>query len=80
MSSKYEKATDKAVVERTKQKRKKKSGGVVNRLITVIAVLVLLVAGGICVKYFHDIYESKKQAQNIADLTTQPMIFTFLSS
>jgi len=72
MSSKYEKATDKAVVERTKQKRKKKSGGVVNRLITVIAVLVLLVAGGICVKYFHDIYVSKKQSQNITDLTTQP--------
>lgn len=34
--------------------------------------MVLLVAGGICVKYFYDIYESKKQAQNIAELTTQP--------
>ena len=48
-----------------------------NRIITVLAVLVLLVSGGICVKYFKEVYDSKKQAESLAALTTQPEAETY---
>ncbi len=70
MSKRYEKATDAEVVAKASRKKKSKSGGVVNRLVAILAVLVLLVASGICVKYFYDIYNSKKQAQDIAEMIT----------
>ena len=60
----YARATD-LVPDAPPQKppqKKRKKGGVFNRIITVLAVLVLLVSGGICVKYFKEVYDSKKQA------------------
>ncbi len=54
-------------------KRKgKKAGKVVNLVITLAAILVLLVSGAICVKHFKEIYDSKQQAENIAELTSAP--------
>lgn len=53
-----------------KKKRKKISAW--NRIITVLAVLVLLVSGGICARYFKEVYDSKKQVDVIAELTTEP--------
>ena len=54
------------------KKKEKKLGRAVNRLITLVAVLVLLVSGTICVKHFKEIYDSKKQAENIVELTSAP--------
>lgn len=50
-----------------KQKKKKsRAGTVLSRIITVIAVLVLLVAGGFCIKYFVEIYQTKNQVEDLA--------------
>ena len=51
-------------------KKKRKKSGVFNRIITVISVLVLLVSGGICIKYFKEAYDSKRLAQNIVEMTS----------
>ena len=75
----YARATD-LVPDAPPQKppqKKRKKGGVFNRIITVLAVLVLLVSGGICVKYFKEVYDSKKQAESLAALTTQPEAETY---
>ena len=80
MSNKqYARATDlpEPPSKNTPPKKKRKKGGALNRIITVIAVLVLLVSGGICVKYFKDVYDSKKQALDIAELTSAPEAETF---
>ncbi|MGN0571914.1 MAG: class B sortase [Candidatus Fimenecus sp.] len=75
----YARATD-LVPDTPPQKppqKKRKKGGVLNRIITVLAVLVLLVSGGICVKYFKEVYDSKKQAESIAELTSAPEAETY---
>lgn len=72
MSKRYENAVGAEVQFAQKRKKGSRSGRTVNRIITVLAVLVLLVAGGICVKYFHDVYENKQAAEQIAELTLAP--------
>ncbi len=53
-----------------KKKKQSRFGKTVNRIITIVAVLVLLVAGALCVKYFVDLYQSKNQTQELAELVT----------
>ena len=72
-NNQYARATDMysdAPPPKKPPQKKRKKGGAVNRIITVIAVLALLVSGGFCIKYFKEVYDSKKQAENIAELTT----------
>lgn len=72
MSKRYENAVGAEAQPTKKRKKKSRAGRTVNRIITVLAVLVLLIAGGICVKYFHDVYENKQAAEQIAELTLAP--------
>lgn len=68
MSKRYANAVDEAVLGQKKPKRKSRAGTVVNRIIIVLALLILLVAGVICFRYYHDVYTNKKAAQDIAKL------------
>lgn len=54
-----------------KQKKQSRFGKTVNRVITIVAVLVLLVAGAVCVKYFVELYQNKNQTEELAALVTE---------
>lgn len=68
MSKHYANAVDEAATRSEAPKRKSRAGAVVNRIIIIIAILILLVAGAICFRYFHDIYVNKRAAEEIAEL------------
>ena len=55
------------------RKRKKQSrfSKTANRVITIVAVLVLLVSGAVCVKYFVELYQNKNQTEELAALVTE---------
>lgn len=72
MSKRYTNAVEAETQPVKKRKKKSRVGKTVNRVITVLAVLILLIAGGICVKYFHEVYENKHAAEQIAELTLAP--------
>lgn len=40
-----------------------------NRIITIVAILVLLISGTICIKYFKDLYDSKQTAETLVAMT-----------
>ena len=54
-----------------KQKKQSRFSKTVNRVITIVAVLVLLVAGAVCVKYFVELYQNKNQTEELAALVTE---------
>lgn len=55
------------------KKRKKQSrfGKTANRVITILAVLILLVSGAVCIKYFVELYQNKNQTEELAALVTE---------
>lgn len=54
-----------------KQKKQSRFSKTVNRVITIVAVLVLLVSGAVCVKYFVELYQNKNQTEELAALVTE---------
>ena len=55
----------------SRQKKHSKLSRIANIVITVIAVLVLVVAGAFCIKYFVEFYQSKNQNDALAALVTE---------
>lgn len=55
----------------SRQKKHSKLSRTANIVITVIAVLVLVVAGAFCIKYFVEFYQSKNQNDALAALVTE---------
>ena len=55
----------------SRQKKHSKLSRTANIVITVIAVLVLVVSGAFCIKYFVEFYQSKNQNDALAALVTE---------
>lgn len=55
----------------SKKKKPSKLSRTANIVITVIAVLVLVVSGAVCIKYFVEFYQSKNQNDELAALVTE---------
>ena len=55
----------------SRQKKHSKLSRTANIVITVISVLVLVVAGAFCIKYFVEFYQSKNQNDALAALVTE---------
>lgn len=54
-----------------KGKKQSRFSKTANRVITIVAVLVLLVSGAVCVKYFVELYQNKNQTEELAALVTE---------
>lgn len=71
----YANPVDEAAASSGRKKERSHAGSAINRIVLICAIVILLVSGAFCARYFYNMYADKQEAEKIAEMVvteTQP--------